>query len=61
LTIHGKPRAVLVGAESYMRLVQDSKSSSEALVGLQLSALLGDSLNAESLDALERALDPKGK
>jgi prevent-host-death family protein len=61
LTIHGKPRAVLVGAESYMRLVQDSKSPSEALVGLQLSALLGDSLNAASLDAFEKALDPKAE
>src|ERR1700704_784005 len=61
LTVHGKPRAVLVGAEPYMQLVQDSKSPSEALVGLQLSALLGDSLNAVSLDALEKALDTKGK
>jgi prevent-host-death family protein len=61
LTVHGKPRAVLVGAEPYMNLVFDRKSPSEALVGLQLSALLGETLNTESLDDLEKALDPKSK
>lgn len=61
LTVHGKPRAVLVGAEPYMNLVMDSKSPSEALVGLQLSALLGDSVNSVPLDVLEKALDSKPK
>jgi prevent-host-death family protein len=60
LTVHGKPRAVLVGAEPYMSLVQASKSPSEALVGLQLSALLGEPLGPVPLDLLEKALDPKG-
>ena len=41
LTVHGKPRAVLVGAKPYLSLLQRHKSPSEALVGLQLSALLG--------------------
>ncbi|HWE37287.1 MAG TPA: type II toxin-antitoxin system Phd/YefM family antitoxin [Isosphaeraceae bacterium] len=60
LTVHGKPRAVLVGAESYLKLTQrHQKSPSEALVGLQLSALLGGGLNAVPLDDLEQALDPK--
>ncbi|MDR3636721.1 MAG: type II toxin-antitoxin system Phd/YefM family antitoxin [Isosphaeraceae bacterium] len=61
LTVHGKPRAVLVGAEPYLNMVLEGKSSSEALVGLQLSALLGSSLNAMPLDDLERALGTKGK
>jgi prevent-host-death family protein len=57
LTVHGKPRAVLVGAEPYLNLVMDGKSASEALVGLQLSALLGSSLNSVPIETLERALD----
>ena len=61
LTVHGKPRAVMVRAEPYMNLVLDRKSPSEALVGLQLSALLGETLNAASLEDLEKALDPNSK
>ncbi len=61
LTVHGKPRAVLVGAEPYLNMVLDGKGLSETLVGLQLSALLGSSMNAMPLDDLERALDPKSK
>jgi prevent-host-death family protein len=61
LTVHGKPRAVLVGAEPYMSLIQESRSPSEALVGLQLSALLGSGLNSVPLDVLERALDRKAE
>jgi prevent-host-death family protein len=59
LTVHGKPRAVLVGAEPFLSLVNHHKSSSEALVGLQLSALLGNALDAVPLDELEQALEPK--
>jgi prevent-host-death family protein len=61
LTVHGKPRAVLVGAESYLNMVLDGKNPSEALVGLQLSALLGENLDSVPLDDLERALDGKTK
>src|SRR4051794_32966145 len=57
LTVHGKPRAVIVGAEPYLNMVLDGKGPSEALVGLQLSALLGSSLNSVPLEAIERALD----
>jgi prevent-host-death family protein len=57
LTVHGKPRAVLVGAEPYLNLVRDGRGASEALVGLQLSALLGSSLNSVPLETLERAFD----
>ena len=57
LTVHGKPRAVLVGAESYLKV--DKKSSSEALVGLQLSALLGNGLGIMPIDELEKALETK--
>ncbi len=59
LTVHGKPRAVLIGAEPFLRLVNNHKSSSEALVGLQLSALLGNELHAVSIEVLEQALDVK--
>jgi len=41
LTVHGKPRAVLVGANAYLEMIQHSPRPSEALVGLQLSVLLG--------------------
>jgi prevent-host-death family protein len=59
LTVHGKPRAVLIGAEPFLRMLRHQKSPSEALVGLQLSALLGGDLNAVPLDDLEKALDHK--
>ncbi len=61
LTVHGKPRAVLVGAEPFLDLVNNRKSSSEALVGLQLSALLGNDLDAVPMELLEQALDPKSE
>ena len=57
LTVHGKPRAVLVGAEPYLNMVLEGKGPSEALVGLQLSALLGSSLNSMPIEELEKALD----
>lgn len=57
LTVHGKPRAVLVGAEPYLNMIQGGRKSSEALVGLQLTALLGGDLGSVPLDDLERALD----
>ncbi len=56
LTVHGKPRAVLIGAEPYLSMILEGKRSSEALVGLQLTALLGGDLGAVPLDDLERAL-----
>ena len=59
LTVHGKPRAVLVGAEPYLSMVLDGKGASEALVGLQLSALLGGNMNSMSLEVLEQALETK--
>jgi|SRR5262245_38926104 len=58
LTVHGKPRAVLIGAAPYLSMITDGKRSSEALVGLQLTALLGGSLETD-LDDLERAFDNK--
>ena len=60
LTVHGKPRAVLVGAEPYLNMISDGKGSSEVLVGLQLSALLGGRLDAVPLDDIEKAMDSKG-
>lgn len=60
LTVHGKPKAVLVGAQPYLKMVLERKTPSEALVGLQLSALLGGGLKADDVDDLEQALDSKG-
>jgi prevent-host-death family protein len=57
LTVHGKPKAVLIGAEPYLKLASGRKSPSEALVELQLSALLGGSLKAGDLDQFERLLE----
>jgi prevent-host-death family protein len=57
LTVHGRPRAVLIGAEPYLSMITDGRRSSEALVGLQLTALLGGTLDSVNLDDLEKALD----
>lgn len=61
LTVHGKPRAVLIGAQPYLDLVQDNPTSSEALASLQLSALLGvpDGVAEIPLEDLEKAVDSK--
>ena len=59
LTVHGKPRAVLVGAEPFLQLVTEQSHPSEALVGLQLSALLGNDLGAVPIEHLEKAVAPK--
>jgi prevent-host-death family protein len=61
LTVHGKPKAVLVGAEPYLNLILEKKTPSEALVGLQLSALLGGGLKPSDLEHLEEALVAKPK
>lgn len=61
LTVHGKPRAVLVGAEPFLSLIQEQKGPSDALVGLQITALLGGDLASMPLDVLEKALDRDGK
>jgi prevent-host-death family protein len=59
LTVHGRPRAVLIGAEPYLTMITDGRRTSEALVGLQLTALLGGSLDSVDLADLEKALDHK--
>ncbi len=56
LTVHGRPRAVLIGAAPYLSMITEGRGSSEALVGLQLTALLGGGLESVSLDDLEKAL-----
>ena len=60
LTVHGKPRAVLIGAEPFLDMISQQTSASEALVGLQLSALLGGEIQSMPLEDLEKALGPKG-
>jgi len=57
LTVHGRPRAVLIGAAPYLNMIVNGRRTSEAVVGLQLTALLGGSLDSVSLDDLEKALD----
>jgi prevent-host-death family protein len=61
LTVRGKPRAVLIGAEPYLTLIREGQTTSEALLGLQLTALLGASLDSHSLEDLERALQFRGE
>ena len=61
LTVHGKPRAVLVGAAPYLDMIADGKGSSEVLVGLQLSALLGGRLEGVPLDDIEKAMESNGR
>ncbi len=61
LTVHGKPKAVLIGAEPFLKLLENPHGcSSEALVGLQLTALTGGKLNSFSADLLERVLEGNG-
>jgi prevent-host-death family protein len=55
LTVHGRPRAVLIGAEPYLSMIANGRKASEALVSLQLTALLGGKLDEVSLDDLEKA------
>jgi prevent-host-death family protein len=57
LTVHGKPKAVLIGAEPYLRAILEQNSPSEAMVGLQLSALLGKALDPETIEDLEKRFD----
>lgn len=57
LTVHGKPRAVLVGAEPFLQMVGDRSHPSETLVGLQLSALLGNEIGGFAIEDLEKAFD----
>ncbi|RUL87893.1 type II toxin-antitoxin system prevent-host-death family antitoxin [Tautonia sociabilis] len=57
LTVHGKPRAVLVGAEPFLQLVGERSHPSETLVGLQLSALLGNEIGSLAIEDLEKAFD----
>lgn len=59
LTVHGKPKAVLVGAQPFLGLLNNQRTSSDALVGLQLTALLGNDLSSLPLEMLEQALEPK--
>jgi antitoxin (DNA-binding transcriptional repressor) of toxin-antitoxin stability system len=57
LTVHGKPRAVLVGAQPFLELVGDRSHPSETLVGLQLSALLGNDVGDFAIEDLEKAFE----
>ncbi len=57
LTVHGKPRAVLVGAGSYLHLVNNHPATpSEKMVRLQLGVLLGSNDRGEGA---ERSGDPE--
>jgi prevent-host-death family protein len=59
LTVHGKPKAVLVGAQPFLDLLNNNRTTSDALVSLQLTALLGNDLSSIPLEMLEQALEPK--
>ncbi|WP_169972693.1 type II toxin-antitoxin system prevent-host-death family antitoxin [Tautonia rosea] len=57
LTVHGRPRAVLVGAEPFLQMLGDRSHPSETLVGLQLSALLGNEVGTIALEDIQKAID----
>jgi prevent-host-death family protein len=59
LTVHGRPRAVLIGAEPFLSMITNGRRPSEAIVSLQLSALLGGTLDAVMLDDLEKAFEKR--
>ena len=58
LTIHSKPKAVLIGAEAFLSLVR-GYSSDDRLLALQLGALVqgleSSNTSEESAEALEEA------
>ena len=58
LTVHGKPRAVLVGAAPFLRLLRDHKGPSDTLVGLQLTALLGPEADGFPMDGIDEPQGP---
>ncbi len=58
LTVHGRPKAVLLGASTYLDLVHGKHHPSETVVGLQLSAMLGTPLDYQALDSLPPTSDP---
>lgn len=60
LTVHGRPKAVLIGGAAFLDLVSDhNATASEATVCLQLTAMLGprSQKNAPPLEAIEKALN----
>ena len=56
LTVHGRPKAVLVGAATFLDLVQGKQLPSEVMLGLQLSALLGTGLESGPIEAIPRSM-----
>jgi prevent-host-death family protein len=57
LTVHGRPRAVLIGAAPFLNMIDNGARPSEALISLQLTALLGGKLDTNTIDDLEKAMD----
>lgn len=58
VTVHGKPKAVLIGAASFLGLVQGKAEPSESVVCLQLSAMLGTAFDGDSLNPDRDPLNP---
>ena len=59
LTVHGRPRAVLVGAEPYLSMIANGKRGSEEPGKPSAATLLGGKLDVGTLDDLEKALDKR--
>lgn len=53
LTVHGKPKAVLIGSEAYLDLARHAPGNSETVASLQLSAMLGMPAEPFVLEAIE--------
>ena len=63
LTVHGRPKAVLIGGAAFLELVRDhDATASEATVYLQLTAMMGpqSQKNAPPLEDIEKALNASG-
>lgn len=59
LTVHGKPRAVLVGPQAYLKIALERRGDpTEAMASLQLSALLGEDSDF-SIEVLSEAPAPR--
>jgi len=61
LTIHGRPKAVILGTDAFLALLR-GQSTSDRLLGLQLGALVRglETAGAESEPTVSTTTDPAG-
>ena len=59
LTVHGRPRAVLIGAEPYLSMIANGRRSSEAVVSLQLIRASGRKSRRRDARRSRKGLDKR--